>query len=521
MQINFGSILQNKVNYDCNNKRSHKSYANLTKLKADTVSFRAKQEDFNEFDRFIQKKFAVAYTRFKNNKEFQYCCELELGRYYKKDYSARNEETTNIRKKILDEWIKYLETGNDVYTPAMKLLIIDGLTKNLKNNNNTEPLKLNPSALSNTMKQIQDKVKNGKINNINFLNIYKTEVNKGNKIQVITESKEEANDTGWVIIPSKEKDSENFEANVDKLKTLSHTTWCTKSFEALKYLKKGDFHVYLENGEPKIGIRFVDNTIEEIQGVNNNTKIPLKYLKTIESHIKNYDIGSVAADEIKYAKDTKIRINELEQKLGKPLNECTSEELFRTFGMLERKDDDGLLILNEYKQPYDDISWDYIGIKENNLFKNIKKIKGEADFRYSQIQNLGNLKTISGSAIFSYSQIQNLGNLETISGSVIFSHSKVENLGNLKTIGESTNFSHSKVENLGNLKTIGGDTYFYNSQITDLGYLEEIGGNASFYNSKVTNLGNLQTIGGNAMIHNSKLQKFHFDNIKIGGKIIE
>ena len=75
----------------------------------------------------------------------------------------------------------------------------------------------------------------------------------------------------------KENDPENFEANVEKLKTLSHKNWCTKSFNAEPYLSQGDFHVYLENGEPKLGIRFIGSKIQEIQGEQNNGQIPLKY----------------------------------------------------------------------------------------------------------------------------------------------------------------------------------------------------------------------------------------------------
>ena len=61
--------------------------------------------------------------------------------------------------------------------------------------------------------------------------------------------------------------------DIDKLKTLSYKTWCTKSFNAEPYLSEGDFHVYLENGQPKLGVRFVDGAVKEIQGVLNNGKI--------------------------------------------------------------------------------------------------------------------------------------------------------------------------------------------------------------------------------------------------------
>jgi hypothetical protein len=181
---------------------------------------------------------------------------------------------------------------------------------------------------------------------------------------------------------------------------------------------------------------------------------------------------------------------------------------------------------------------------------NLKKIRGWAYFRDSQIQSLGNLKTIGGFAYFKNSQVQSLGNLQTIGGDANFQNSQVQCLGNLQTIGGYADFRNSQIQSLGNLQTIGGDADFGNRldlkaewevkqnkttnkmhtitdlkdfdpktteiidgdanfdefpNITNLGVLLEIRGNAEFYGSKVEDLGNLQTIGGWADFFDSQV----------------
>ena len=94
-----------------------------------------------------------------------------------------------------------------------------------------------------------------------------------------------------MIIPSEEHDPENFEANVEKLKALSYKTWCTKSFNAKPYLTKGDFHIYLEDGEPKLGVRFVNDKIQEIQSEKNNGKFPIGYFDILQKHISENNLN--------------------------------------------------------------------------------------------------------------------------------------------------------------------------------------------------------------------------------------
>ncbi|GBD34816.1 hypothetical protein HRbin35_00567 [bacterium HR35] len=137
---------------------------------------------------------------------------------------------------------------------------------------------------------------------------------------------------------------------------------------------------------------------------------------------------------------------------------------------------------------------------------NLKFIRGDADFRNSQVEDLGNLRRIGGNAYLGNSRIKTLKNLEEIGGYVYFANSQVEDLGNLRRIGRSVTFVNSRITTLNNLEEIGEDVDFRNSQVKDLGNLRRIRGSVIFANSKITTLKNLEEIGGYANFRNSQVE---------------
>lgn len=268
-------------------------------------------------------------------------------------------------------------------------------------------------------------------------------------------------------------------------------------------MSDGDFHVYLENGEPKIGIRFIGNKIQEIQGELNNSKIPYKYFNLVKKHINknNLELKPLANEEIKKAEATKQKIEKIKQDLAEAIQKNDATKIYEYFGIeveklsntnildkiykffgLKVKNDDKKekLILSKYVQPDEDITYEDLGIDENKLFKNVIKIKGHASFNNSNLTDLANLESIGLSADFSNSQ-----NLK---------------LGKLKSIG-SADFRGSILIDLGNLRTISAY--------------------ADFRDSEITNLNNLESIGDSVFLKNSKLNPSDFKNIKVGGEIIE
>ena len=496
---------------------SSNSISSAVPLKFDTVSFGAmKKKQFSGIDLLIVNKFKAPIEKFNTNDDLQDWCEEKVDTITQKDYQGRRNETKIQRKAILKEWFDYVKDENDAYTNAISLLIFDSITKNLKENDDTLPPILSKGILAQTIDEIQNQIKQNPKIEVNFLKTYKLNLQKS----MLNKENNDAggNFTGWVKIPSYKNDPDNFESNVQMLKLLSHDNWCTKSFNARPYLEDGDFHVYLENGKPKLGVRFFNNTIAEIQGEKNNSEIPLKYFDIVQEHVKNEKLSIQAEKEIKKCLRKKTDIERIvKEKLPKGIKNSSPEEIFKAFDIDVKKDKDGFLIISHYEQPAG-FTFEDAGINENELIKNVKKIEGnvkfnlsgitnlgslqeiggEADFRGLQMERLDNLQFIGGDAYFAYSKIKDLGSLKAIKGFVLFSPSNIENLGDLQFIGGFANFSSLKIKDLGNLRIINGDANFSYSQITNLGNLSKIGGNAYFDHSQIKDLGNLRIINGDA-----------------------
>ena len=474
------------------------------------TSFKMKKSELGVVNRFVfencfPEKQKPDIQQFKVIDEFYDACKNFLEKLLPVDFDfgGRQEETKVQRKAMLKDWVNYVTKENGAYTPAMQLMILKSITKDLKPDEDTLPPTLNKGVLADTVTKVQEELNKDEKAQFNFDKEYRLNLQRGIFRGVNTLDE---NLNGWIIIPSQKHDEKNFSANVEKLKALSHKNWCTKSFNAEPYLSEGDFHVYMENGQPKLGVRFVGDEIQEIQGEKNNSRIPLKYGDITKEHIKKCKLTYKAQNELEKLEDTKAEIERILPNIFTKIKNGSTQEILEELGIKCKKDTDGRLIISHYKAKYNDkYSYSDLGINENKLFKEIKAIEGDADFKYSQITSLGNLLTIGGHAIFEDSQITNLGNLLTIGGDAYFSFSQVTDLGKLQTIGGNADFENSQVTNFGNLQTIGGYANFYNSQITDLGNLQTIGGNAYFRESKITSLGKLQTIGGWAIFIYSQI----------------
>jgi len=459
MKIAFNPYIQTTNNNRCN------SYPNLQPLKADTVSFTAmKKSQFEGWDLACVERFKeVNVQKFNSRDDLDDFAQKKLDEKYKlEQYHNGNLEDTKERLARIQCWIEYLTRDNNIYDtkPVLSLIIFDSITKDVKPNNHEQPPLLNPGVLAQTVEQIETRLKEDKTYNFNFAKTYQ------NNLRMYEMSSDDDMDTGktettWIKIPSKGNDPENFEKNVGKLKTLSHRSWCTKTTHAKKYLEKGDFHVYLENGKPKVGIRFIGNEIEEIQGELNNSVIPVKYLNVIEDYIKENDFNTTEVKQsLEKARKIAIVFEKLKKEIAEiPKDDKMADKILKKFG-IKVTYKDGKRILSEYKQPHNEFTYSDLEINENELVKDVYKIKGYAYFK------------------------------------------------------------NSKATDLSSLKTIGRWADFRNSQVTDLSSLESIGGYAGLENSKVRSMPSLIKVGTNILIKDSYLTPDDFKNVEIGGKII-
>ena len=518
----FNNSYFNNVQNRCINQQM--SYPNLAPLQKDVVSFGAmKKTQFEGADFLVVEKFKAPIEKFKTHNDFQNWCRQQLDVLLKKDYSARQPETDYQRESLLKEWKTYLLEENCNYSNAIALLVLSAITKNLKPNNDNIPPVLNKGALADCVSDIEESLMFNKKFNLDFNKLYNT------KLKAIYLEDTNINEIGtkWIKILSEAHDPKNFKKNVDKLKALSHKNWCTKTFNAAPYLKKGDFHIYMENGQPKLGLRFVGDKIEEIQGSANNNKLPVCYLDILKDYVSqnSFVVAYKAKKEISDAEKIKIAVDKITKELKDAIQNNDVKAILEYFGINVTDDNNGFYSISNYKQPSSDFTFSDIGIDEQKLFSKIKKITGNAvfdnsalssfdvleeiggnaDLQGSKITELGSLRFIGKHARFNMSPVKSLGNLQEIGRNLVL-NDEIEDLNKLEYIGGNVNFSDTKVKSLGELREIGGNAVFVDSEITDLGYLELIGHVANFRNSKIKSLGNLKTIGSDAIFENSQVE---------------
>ena len=465
-----------------------------------SVSFGTmKKRDFEGVDFAVVEKFKAPIQKFKTNDDLQKWANTKIHEeYLNTHFGGRTHETRRLRKSILNNWIDFL-SGNDAYKNTTKLLILNAITKDLKDTTNTLPPELDIQVLNATVNNLENVLKNEPKILFDFKKIY----NANLLAKCLNDSNK--NYTGWVKIPSKIHDEKNFDQNVDKLKLMSYHTWCTKNMTAREYLAAGDFHIYNENGAPKIGIRLKDDEIREIQGEPNSSRVAARYLALVNNYIKdqNLAIGNYAQKEIDKVSEQEKNVNKIRKDLQQAIKNNAADEIFKYFNIKYSKDKDGLYIIDKFEQPDEYYTFSDLGIDENKLIQNVKEITHNAEFADSKITELKNLKIIHGNADFSDSIVENLNELEKIGGDATFTNSKITSLNKLKSIGKNADFSKSNVKDLGELTSIGEHAIFSNSHISDLGKLEYIGWSPKFQKSNITSLKHLRKIGGNARFEES------------------
>lgn len=535
--------------------QKNKSFAasNLAPLKKDTISFSGllvKKTDFDGLDFAVVEKYKAPLEKFKTKEDLQKWCEKEIKlSILNKDFGGRQEETKVQRKAMLKEWINYVLKENGGYNSATKLLILDAMTKELKPNNDNLPPVLNKGVLADCIAEIENNIKNNKNYSFNLNKMYQTKL--ANFYLEDTDTGE--TDTKWVKIPSKKHDPKNFDANVDKLKVLSHKSWCTKSYNAKPYLEKGDFYVFLEKGQPKIGVRLLGNKIQEIQGELNDGYIPLKYFDEVNKHIEknNLKLHRDCKEQIKETKERQLKVEKIKQDLAGSIKDNDVEKILNYFGIVTKKDDNGFLTISEYKKPLDDIRFEDLDINENDLFKKIKCIEKNADFIGSNITSLGVLEEVKADLYLNHNGRNDIKapNLKIVRGSIIGTDRQKENImknleiyqtSDIKSAKEYfTNIAKSNelaIENIfwylcidvekdkdgfltiseykqpnqifsfkdvgideeklfAKVKKIKGDANFVGSSLKSLGNLEYVGGNLVL-GSQILDLGNLKEVGG-------------------------
>ncbi len=370
-----------------------------------------KKSQFTGLDLFVVNKFKAPISKFNSDEDLQNWADKTIKTLLNEtQLDGRWEETREEREKTIEEWTNYVQKENDAYTKTIQLLVLDSILKETNENNDTIPPALNKGVLADTLAQILDAVSANKNYQCNFNKLYQN--NLKNFYLDKTNGDEKPEDlkdfTGWIEIKSKINDEKNFEDNVNKLKTLSHPAWCTKSFNARPYLEKGDFHVFYENGKPKLGVRFIGDRIEEVQGEKNDSIIPFEYYNTFLAYARENNLkpSKNLKTEMQNTKEKFEAIKTAKKELKEAIQNKDYETILKHFGFNVEFDENDLMILDEYKKPAKSFNLADIGVNEDDLFKNIVRIKGDANFSGTAVRNTGNLKHIEGSVVLANSKIQ-------------------------------------------------------------------------------------------------------------------
>ena len=288
MRVNAINNTYFKINTNKNNiKNSSMPMQYQNNLACDTVSFGAmKKSKFQGTDLAVINKFKAPIEKFNTNEEFQnWCKEKTKEEYSDGYYMAQDMNATFKRESILNDWNTYLTKEDNDYTEAQKLFIMNGITRDLKKTTNTMPSILNKEVLKQTMDEIDEEfINNGAKRELSFNKIYSDNL-RANYLQGIIPD-ENGNNANWVIIPSRSEDIDNFEYNAEMLQALSHKEWCTKSYKAPAYITNGAFHIYIDEGKTRIGIKYNGDTIEEIQGEGNDSNVSEKYIPVLLEHVQ-------------------------------------------------------------------------------------------------------------------------------------------------------------------------------------------------------------------------------------------
>ena len=241
-----------------------------------------KKSQFNELDFAVVEKFKapIESKKFTTPEYLQEWADAELESIYSHDHEGRNIDVKYKRVEMKDEWYDKLTSDKD-YTNTEKLLIFHGITKDMKPDDETLCPAYNKNVLDDTLNELKDRLKTDKKQAFDFGKMYRTNLCK--YYAQMSEAGED--DTKWIIIPSKEHDPDNYKENLKKLKNMSTAHWCTKYKGADLYLSDGDFHIYVEKGQPKMAIRFKGDEIREVQSELNDFIIAREYLKILDEYI--------------------------------------------------------------------------------------------------------------------------------------------------------------------------------------------------------------------------------------------
>lgn len=365
---------------------------------------------------------------------------------------AKINDARNARMK---DWMIFLQTPEKVdavfggynerlvskikNNNALKLVIWNAVTSELKENNRHIPVPFNEKALLETIEgfeEIKPKDRAVRCAAPSFLDMY-THRLRDNLLMDMGLSN---NDEVWVKIPSVRHDKDNKEKNIGRLEILSCKNWCTRSSvdKAEDALVDGDFYIYLSRDkfnlwEPLVGMASSKGKIDQIQGVVNDNIVPLALVDKIKDFIEASDLkchsrvideGPKAAAAIFISE----KLNEINPDTKKTFARAIKEKddiaMLNHLGVKVNVLPDGKLEIQGYRPSYmmDSekglaIPYSMFGVSEDILLKNVEVINGNLvlNNNKNKLFTSGitefppNLKVVTGRVVCNSAQFEKFG----------------------------------------------------------------------------------------------------------------
>lgn len=465
-----------------------------------TQNFTAmKRSQFKGIDLLVVNKFKPPIEQFDEMADFTRWVKHLLEKTMNlPSYKHLDPNFNRERMLRLFNWKQYLTKDNPIFAacPALMLVIYNGITKNVKAENTEIPPLLNAGALAKTVEEMEASINEQKNPQYNFLNHY---VENLRETEQIGDKKISESFDGWIIIPSKKNDNENFAKNVEKLKTLSHPNWCTASLNAEPYLSQGDFHIYMEAGKPRVGIRFEKDVIKEIQGPLNDGNIPVTHIEQIKEHISKEELN---ATEVTSKIEKAEAIKGIKGKYQKAIKENNIEEIFRLSKIKFDKLPDGTYKIKSFNQPDKFISYADIGISEASLLDKISEIEKDISINLeSDVERFNTLKKIGGNLTIQNPNFKSLGVLEYVGGNCDIT--EIETLAKLKYVGKNLRVFDAK--SLGNLEEVGKNCNFSYLSLKTANHLKKVGGNLDLRYSELYHFPKLEEVGKHILVKRDQI----------------
>ncbi len=383
---------------------------------SDSVSFGAiKKSRLTNYQRLCANYFKAPLEKFETPEDFRQWAREGLAQTMElSKYEALDELDSKERMKRLGQWKEFLMHDDEMREyPTLAYYVADSITKDLYPETKNFPPLFDKDAFKHAIQEI-DKILNKDPKAIlSFKKKYQECLREKalKSVEMLEDHSKKTKKSFWVRIPSKVNDPDNYEKNLRNLNILSCESWCTKGHFADQYLEKGDFYIYIDRNLPEISVRLEDRKVKEVRDRNHSSQVGLCYYRALKflAHEKHLDEFVMGIQDLEYRKS---RVDLAKSMLQDDIDAKNFANILRFAGIEVNKLENGLLELSTFNAPSKDYTYKDLGIDENEMFRHIYSIKGNANFQGTQVTKLGALKSVGGYAFLGGSKLTELGDVE-------------------------------------------------------------------------------------------------------------